>query len=148
MNQAGWAGVAANPKAQAPPMGAKKTGHRLQPHFRKMPLGPGGGWSSKLSPPSCNTAVTSHSFKLASQWPVMRVWMEAQEAQDPWAPWGQPAFVCLQPWGPAPRRPSGPSWQRGGAGWGRTAILVLPVARTPPSAAPPAPLSGRERGCP
>lgn len=74
-----------------------------------MPPGPGGGWSSKLNPPSCNTTVTSHSFKLASQWPVMRVWTEAQEAQDPWALRGQPAFQCLQPPGPGPRHPLGHS---------------------------------------
>lgn len=98
-------------------MGAKKTGHGCPRHsgqlalpsheaaatFQKEATGP---WRRVVfKAESCNTAVTSHSFKLASRWPVVRVWMEAQGAQDPWA---------LQPRGPAPRHPCGPSWQRGG----------------------------------
>lgn len=48
--------------------------------FRKMPLGLGGGCSSKLNLISCSTTVANHSFKQVFQWPFMKMWKEAQDS--------------------------------------------------------------------
>lgn len=135
-----WAGVVTNPKAQAPPW-EPKTGHRCPCHSGQLALP---SWPAatfrratwaleegglQLSLPSCNTAATSHC-KLASQWPVVRVWMEAQGAQDPWA---------LQLGSPAPRHPCGPSWHRGRVGHCDSG----PARGSYPALSDSAPLSGR-----